>query len=125
MKILLKSVHDKIEALDGHRILVDEHLPSGLDEYKARIDMWPKEIAPSVRLKKILDEKTAKRGDFEKEYFKELDKEKELWVQMILDKAKVGTVTLLYTGDNPKGSNAALIRDYLVKNEDRLLKKAA
>src|SRR5512143_3737033 len=114
MKILIKNVAEPWDRRDGVRVMVDETLPSGMDEYKARVDMWPREIGPSNRLREFLEKNPAKWDEFEERYIKELDTEKDLWVNMILRKARIGTVTLLYSKGTPEHNNAVCVRDYIM-----------
>ena len=122
--IQVKNALDEIGSSDGCRIMVDGTLPSGYDEYKVHIDMWAREALPSNRVLKILN--NAKDwGKFEEAYFKELDTEKDLIIQMVVEKAKLGKVTLLHNSDDMKRNNAVALRDYLISREKILLKEAA
>jgi uncharacterized protein YeaO (DUF488 family) len=104
--------------------MVDKKVPSGYDEHKLHIDMWARDALPSNRALEIL-QTTENWSLFEEVYFKELDKEKDLPIHAVVDKARRGTVTLLYDSGNKEQNNATAIRDYLISNEDVLLKKAA
>jgi len=121
--IRIKHVLDKIEPLDGHRIMVDKKVPSGYDEHKLHIDMWARDALPSGRATEIF-QSTHNWGLFEEVYFKELEKEKDLAIQMIVEKARRGTVTLLHLSDNKNHNNAVALRDYLINREKVLLKEA-
>lgn len=126
MSIQIKNVLDPAEKEDGFRVMVDETLPDGIDEYKARIDMWPKEIVPSRRLSEFLSNNPKMWDTFEERYMKELDTDKDLWVNMIVDRAREGTVTLLYCNGTAGRNNAVVVRNYiLASREEFLLKMAA
>ena len=119
--IRIKHVLDKIEPLDGQRIMVDKKVPTGYDEHKLHIEMWARDALPSDRVLEIL-QSTENWGLFEKVYFNELDKEKDLTIQAVVEKAKRGTVTLLYNSGNREQNNAVAMRDYLITHEKTLLK---
>ena len=121
--IRIKHVLDEIEPLDGHRIMVDKKVPSGFDEHKLHIDMWARDALPSERALEIL-QSTENWSLFEKVYFKELEKEKDLTIQAVVEKAKLGTVTLLYNYGNRDQNNAVAMRDYLITTEKVLIKEA-
>jgi len=50
--ITIKRVYEKPAKNDGFRILVDRLWPRGLSKEDAKIDVWLKEIAPSIQLRK-------------------------------------------------------------------------
>ena len=94
MNILIKSAAEPWDRRDGVRVMVDETLPSGMDEYKAHVDMWPREIGPSSRLREFLEKNPNKWDEFEGRYIKELDTDKDLWVNMLLRKSDRSHVVL-------------------------------
>ncbi len=126
MKILVKSITDPIDEKDGFRVMVDENLPGGMGEDKAGIDMWPKEIGPSIRVKNLLRDNPDNWQGYCSEYARELERDKDLWVGKILQHARTGVVTLLYSDGTTEFNNAVIIREYiLASREEFLLKKAA
>jgi len=46
MTIRIKRAYELSDDADGLRILVDRLWPRGISKEKAKIDFWPKEIAP-------------------------------------------------------------------------------
>ncbi len=122
--IRVKHVLDEKGPLDGYRTMVDNKVPSGYDEHKLHIDMWSRDALPSNRALEIL-QTTGNWNLFEEVYFKELEKEKDLPIMAILEKAKHGTVTLLHNSDNSERNNAMAMRDYLISKEKELFKEAA
>ena len=126
MSIKVKHINDQPDKGDGIRILVEAFLPGGLDGYKTLSDLWPRELAPSERLVRML-KSTHKWEDFKKAYFKELD-ERDIWISTILQIARGGNITLLHCSDDPDKNNAAVIREYMLaklEQEKELLQKAA
>ena len=68
--------------------------------------MWLKEVAPSPELRKWFGHDPAKWEQFQKRYWIELEEEKEA-VQLLKQKVKQGTVTLVYAARD-EGHNGAL-----------------
>jgi hypothetical protein len=52
MDIRIKRAYESPTENDGYRILVDRLWPRGISKEKARIDSWPKELAPSTELRR-------------------------------------------------------------------------
>lgn len=122
--IRIKHVLDERGPLDGYRIMVDKKVPSGYDEHKLHIDMWARDALPSNRALEVL-QTTENWSLFEEVYFKELDTEKDLTILAVVEKARRGTVTLLYLSDDKEHNSAVAIKDYLISRERALLKEAA
>jgi uncharacterized protein YeaO (DUF488 family) len=70
--IQLKRAYDQPSKSDGTRILVDRLWPRGVTKAKARIDLWPKEIAPSPELRKWFHREGADWKEFRRRYLTEL-----------------------------------------------------
>jgi len=49
--IRVKRVYEAPSSDDGFRILVDRLWPRGLSKDNARVDLWPRDIAPSNELR--------------------------------------------------------------------------
>jgi uncharacterized protein YeaO (DUF488 family) len=94
------------------RILVDRLWPRGLSKDKVKIDLWQKDIAPSNSLRKWFSHDEKKWDEFKTRYFKELEKNSES-VNMILDKVKQKSVTLLFGSKEEKFNNAMALKEYL------------
>ena len=115
MSIAVKSVNDFSGLHDGVRILVDEHMPEGMDEYKLNVDLWPKELAPSESLCNTFKDRPDSWDEFVDGYFRELDAERDIWITAIIAMARKGVVTLLYTCGSPERNIANTIRDYILR----------
>jgi uncharacterized protein YeaO (DUF488 family) len=50
--IQLKRIYDTPSETDGLRILVDRLWPRGMTKKRAAVDLWLKEMAPSMELRK-------------------------------------------------------------------------
>jgi len=49
--IRIKRIYETAAAADGLRLLVDRLWPRGISKARARLDGWPKELAPSTALR--------------------------------------------------------------------------
>ncbi len=110
--IKVKRVYKDTDEGDGFRVLVDRLWPRGLSKGKAKVDMWLKEIAPSDALRKWFAHEPEKWIEFKHRYFEELKNKKEL-VNLITEKSRSGTVTLLYGTKEERYNNAVALKEYI------------
>jgi uncharacterized protein YeaO (DUF488 family) len=103
----VKRVYDKPSPKDGLRVLVDRLWPRGLTKDRAAVDLWLKDVAPSVELRKWFEHDPAKWDQFQARYRKELSKQKD-GLKLLKAKAKEHTVTLVY-GARDEEHNGALV----------------
>jgi uncharacterized protein YeaO (DUF488 family) len=113
-RISLKRVYDPPSANDGFRVLVDRLWPRGLKKETARIDLWFKDVAPSNDLRKWFGHKPAKWDEFKRRYFRELDN-RPIETSLLVEKAKSGTLTLLFAAKDEIYNNAAALIEYIEK----------
>ena len=121
MKINIKSINESPELKDGFRVLVDDSLPSGLDEYKVHADMWLRELTPSMHSREFLDEDFGNWYDYENYCITEMAHDKDLELELILEKARYGTVTLLYSKGDSAHNNAVIVRDAILASRDEFV----
>ena len=114
--IKAKRIYDKPEADDGIRILVDRIWPRGIKKNYIKIDLWQKDIAPSASLRKWFNHDQGKWDEFKSRYYEELNDKQEI-VKVLLEKAKEGTITLLYSSKEEKYNNAIALKEYLQSNK--------
>ncbi len=112
MDIRVKRVYEPPSNRDGRRVLVDRLWPRGLSKADAKIDYWPKEIAPSTELRKWYGHEPEKWPEFKRRYFKEL-KSKSDAVQALLDYVRAGKVTFVYGSKEQRINNVAALKEYL------------
>jgi uncharacterized protein YeaO (DUF488 family) len=110
--IKLKRAYEKPSRDDGSRILVERLWPRGLTKERAAVDLWLKEVAPSLELRKWFGHDPAKWEQFQKRYWKELE-EKEEAVQLLKQKGKQGAVTLVYAARDEKHNGALALKRFL------------
>lgn len=112
MNIKIKRAYEPPEDEDGQRVLVDRLWPRGISKEKARIDYWPKELAPSTELRRWYGHEPEKWPVFKARYFAELDSKPKL-MKELLDHIHRRTVTLVYSSKERRLNNAVAIRDYI------------
>lgn len=110
--IQIKRVYDDAAPGDGHRILVERLWPRGMKKEDAHLDEWLKEVAPTTELRKWFNHDPAKWPEFQRRYKAELDQHPEAW-QLILDAAKKGKVTLLFSSHDIEHNNVVALKNYL------------
>jgi uncharacterized protein YeaO (DUF488 family) len=110
--INLKRAYDPASKADGVRILVERLWPRGVKKTSLRIESWLKDVAPSTDLRKWFSHDPAKWDEFRRRYFDELKANPEAW-RPILEAARRGTVTLIYSSHDPDHNNAVALRKFL------------
>lgn len=110
--IRTKRVYDPPQPEDGIRILVDRVWPRGMTKARLQADQWLKDAAPSTELRKWFGHPPEKWAGFKTRYFKELDSKPET-VQVLLDAAKSGTLTLLFSARDTVHNQAVALKEYL------------
>ncbi len=113
--IKLKRVYDAASPNDGVRYLVERLWPRGISKASLRMDAWLKDAAPSTELRKWFSHDPVKWAEFQRRYFAELDRVPEAWAP-ILDAARHGAVTLLYSSHDSEHNNAVALKDYIERH---------
>ncbi len=112
--IKIKRVYEKPDIHDGLRILVDRLWPRGIRRSTSNIDLWIKDVAPSMELRKWYSHEEKKWPEFEKKYKEELKENKGF--DKILDIVqKADPVTLLYSTSDKEHNNAVVLWKVLEK----------
>ncbi len=112
MEIKIKRAYDSPSDDDGYRILVDRLWPRGISKEKAKVDFWPKELAPSTELRRWYGHDPEKWSEFKSRYFAELDGNPEL-VNELLEYVRKGTVTFIYSSKEQRLNNAVALKEYV------------
>ena len=107
-----KRVYESAERSDGTRFLVDRLWPRGIKKEELKMKAWLKEVAPSPEIRKWFAHDPAKWKDFQERYRAELKANPEAW-RPILEAAKQGTVTLLYSARDTEHNSAVLLKGFL------------
>ena len=112
MGIRVKRVYEPASTRDGRRILVDRLWPRGLSKADAKIDDWPKDIAPSTELRKWFGHDPERWSEFKRRYFAELESKPDT-VRALLDYVRAGTVTFLYSSKERRLNNVVALKEYV------------
>ncbi len=110
--IKLKRVYESPSKEDGIRILVERLWPRGIKKTSLRLDFWEKEVAPSDGLRKWFGHDPARWQEFRRRYFAELDANPGAW-EPVLEAARHGAVTLIYSSHDEEHNNAVALKQYL------------
>jgi uncharacterized protein YeaO (DUF488 family) len=120
--IKIKRVYDEADASDGSRFLVDRLWPRGLKKANLALDGWLKEAAPSARLRKWFGHDPRRWKEFRQRYFTELRAGTEMWAP-ILESARKGNVTLLYSARDSDHNQAVALKDFLIAKISKKIAK--
>ncbi len=80
------------------------------------MESWLKDVAPSGELRRWFSHDPAKWAEFRRRYTAELDGNRAAW-EPLLEAARQGDVTLLYSAHDVEHNSALLLKTYL---EERL-----
>ncbi|MGD2114830.1 MAG: DUF488 family protein [Acidobacteriota bacterium] len=112
MDIRTKRAYEDPSPEDGTRILVDRLWPRGVSKEVAKIDFWPKEIAPSNELRRWYHGNQERWEEFRTRYFAELDDHPD-GLDELLDRVRQGPVTFVYSSKETEHNNARALREYV------------
>ena len=112
MPISLKRAYETPSRSDGCRILVERLWPRGLSKQDAKIDLWPKETAPSTELRRWFNHEPDKWEEFKRRYFKELRVRQES-LHPIRERVRAGRVTFVFASREPRLNNAVALKEYV------------
>lgn len=93
--IKTKSIYDKVEPSDGKRILVMRKWPRGIGREKNKIDLWMKDVGPSVELLDDWNKRKIRWQEYEKRYLKEMESQIIKIEELAKLAIKEGSITLL------------------------------
>lgn len=111
--IRLQRVYDEQETTTGPRFLVERLWPRGVRKEDLQLNGWLKEVGPSNELRVWFGHDPARWEGFRERYFAELDAKPDVW-QPLLEAARQGDITLLYSTRDREHNNAVALRDYLL-----------
>ncbi len=115
MIIRIKRAYENPTKDDGKRILVDRLWPRGISKEKAKIDIWPKELAPSSELRRWYGHDPEKWPEFKSRYFAELDAHPDSVKEFLV--LLKGTVAFVYSSKEQKLNNAVALKEYIESTE--------
>lgn len=107
-----KRVYESSEAGDGVRFLVERLWPRGMKKENLKMEAWLKDVAPSEGLRRWYAHDVLKWKQFQQRYRAELEKHPDAW-KPILEAARRGPVTLLYSARDQEHNSALLLKSFL------------
>jgi len=110
--IQLKRVYEPADSRDGRRFLVERLWPRGMKKESLAMAGWLKDVAPSDALRQWFGHDPAKWDKFQQRYALELES-KPAVLAPLLDAARQGTVTLLYSAHDQEHNNALALKNFL------------
>lgn len=110
--IQVKRTYDPPARRDGQRILVERLWPRGIAKQDLPLTAWMKEIAPSAELRTWFAHRVERWDEFRRRYRRELDAN-DAAVQLLLEMARRGNLTLLYSARDTLHNSARVLHDYL------------
>ena len=112
MPVHVKRVYDPPSLKDGKRYLVERLWPRGVKKDSLRIDAWVKGAAPSDGLRRWFGHDPEKWHGFRRRYRQELDWNADA-LGPILEAARRGPVTLVYSARDEEHNSAVVLAEYL------------
>ena len=113
--IQLKRVYDHPGKEDGSRFLVERLWPRGIRKEALGGTEWLREVAPSTELRKWFHHDPERWQEFCMRYFAEL-KTKDDDLRPIVEAARQGKVTLLYSSHDTEHNNAVALKEFIEKH---------
>ncbi len=114
MAIRTKRIYEPAARRDGWRVLVDRLWPRGLSKGKARIDLWLPDVAPSSVLRIWFGHDPERWTEFRARYHAGLCNNSTALAPLI-ERARKGTLTLLYSARDERFNQAVALKAYLDK----------
>jgi uncharacterized protein YeaO (DUF488 family) len=115
--VTMKRIYDGATADDGYRVLVERLWPRGVSKDAAHLDAWEKAVAPSDELRRWYGHDPQKWAEFQTRYQEELkqDPAAQKALDDLAQRARHGTVTLIYAAREGEISSAAVLRRLLTE----------
>jgi len=113
--IQLKRVYEQPSDRDGARFLVERLWPRGVKKSALAMQAWLKDAAPSTELRQWFGHDPARWNEFRQRYFAELNEHPDAW-RPILQAARHGAATLLYSSHDMEHNNAVALKAFLERH---------
>jgi len=116
--VKVKRVYEGREDGDGRLVLVDRLWPRALRKHDAAVDVWLRDVAPSVELRRWYGHDPARFGEFTERYRAELeDASHAPALAQLRELAAAGPVTLLTATRDLARSQATVLAEVLADSE--------
>ena len=110
--IKVRRVYEPATEDEGARFLVERLWPRGIKKEALALRAWALEAAPSAALRRWFGHDPSRWQEFRRRYVAELDAAPGAW-RPLLEAARAGDVTLLYSARDTQHNSAVALRDYL------------
>ncbi|MCP3100612.1 DUF488 family protein [Myxococcus sp. K15C18031901] len=112
--IQLERVYQHLarEDSEGARFLVERLWPRGVKKTRLEMDGWLKDVSPSTELRKWYSHDPARWKEFQRRYARELGEHRESLAPLV-EAARHGDVTLLYSARDEDRNSAVVLKDVL------------
>lgn len=110
--VRVKRVYEEAQESDGKRFLVERLWPRGMKKEALAMEGWLKDVAPTTELRQWFGHDPARWEEFRTRYGKELEEKPDAW-KPLLEAARGGTVTLLFSSHDQEHNNAVALRGFL------------
>ncbi len=112
--IKIRRAYEEKGKDDGYRILVDRLWPRGIRKEELSYSWWPKDIAPSDKLRKSFDHESKKFESFKKDYKKELEENslKSEFLDKVETQLNKHNVTLVYGAKDEEHNQAVVLKEW-------------
>ena len=107
--IQIKRAYEAAGKKDGQRFLVDRLWPRGIKKEALAIEAWLKDVAPSNELRTWYHHDLERWDESRKRYFTELKENPDAWSPLV-EAARRGTITLLYSAKSADNNNAVALK---------------
>lgn len=112
--IKTKRVFDRKSPDDGYRVLVDRLWPRGVRKEAAALNYWAKELSPSNELRDFYHHDPKRWVAFQSRFREELKSPAaKKTLADLAERAKAGTVTLVFASREPFKNNATVVKEVL------------
>jgi uncharacterized protein YeaO (DUF488 family) len=111
----LKRAYEPASPDDGCRVLVERLWPRGVSKARAAIDVWLKDIAPSVELRKWYGHDPERWEEFRRRYWDELRTNRDA-LDELRERGRGGKVTLVYAAHDEQHSGALALQQFLARH---------
>ncbi|GBD17542.1 hypothetical protein HRbin27_00024 [bacterium HR27] len=112
MPIRVKRVYEPADPGDGERYLVERLWPRGVRREALQLTAWLRDVAPSDALRRWYGHDPARWPEFQRRYRAELLANPAAW-QPLLEAARRGVVTLLFSARDTERNSAVVLRAFL------------
>ncbi len=112
LDVRLKRAYEPATASDGYRVLIDRLWPRGVSTERAHLDAWNRELAPSTELRRWFAHAPDRFEEFRRRYVEELRAQRPRLTEL-RDRAREGTVTLVYSARDSEHNDAVVLGEVL------------